>query len=50
VAADAALYNAAGERVRVIRNASSMDISDLAQGTYYVRFANGDTRQVVVQR
>ena len=50
VATDAALYDAVGERVRVIRNASSMDISDLAQGTYYVRFANGDTRQVTVQR
>jgi secreted PhoX family phosphatase len=49
-AIDAALYDAAGARVRVVRNASTMDISDLAQGTYYVRFASGDTRQVVIQR
>jgi len=49
-AIDAALYDAAGARVRVVRNASTMDISDLAQGMYYVRFASGDTRQVVIQR
>lgn len=49
-AIDAALYDATGARVRVVRNASTMDISDLAQGTYYVRFASGDTRQVVIQR
>lgn len=49
-AIDAALYDATGARVRVVRNASTMDISDLAQGTYYVRFASGETRQVVIQR
>lgn len=49
-AIDAALYDATGARVRVVRNASAMDISDLAQGTYYVRFASGETRQVVIQR
>lgn len=49
-AVDAALYDAAGNRIRVVRNASTMDISDIAQGTYYVRFADGATRQVVIQR
>jgi hypothetical protein len=47
---DAALYDATGARVRVVREASSMDISDLASGVYYVRFVDGSTRQVVVQR
>lgn len=47
---DAALYNATGDRVRVVRQASSLDISDVAAGVYYVRFADGTTQQVVVMR
>jgi hypothetical protein len=45
---DAALYNASGERVRVVRGASNMDVRDLASGTYYL-MADGKTTQVVVQ-
>jgi len=47
---DAALYDATGARVRVVRNGSSMEIADLATGVYYVRFANGTTQQVVINR
>jgi hypothetical protein len=36
----AALYNASGDRVRVIRDASVMNISDLANGVYYVVLAD----------
>ncbi len=49
-AADAALYDASGARVRVVRNAASMEIADLAAGVYYVRFADGSTQQIVISR
>lgn len=47
---DAALYSATGERVRVVREASTMDIRDLASGSYYLRTADGATHQVVISR
>jgi len=47
---DAALYDATGARVRVVRETTSLDIADLASGVYYVRFADGTTQQVVIQR
>lgn len=49
-ATDAALYDATGARVRVVRNATTVDIADLAAGVYYIRTANGSTQQVVIQR
>ncbi|MBC8125270.1 MAG: DUF839 domain-containing protein [Candidatus Kapabacteria bacterium] len=49
-ATDAALYDATGARVRVVRNATTVDIADLAAGVYYIRTANGATQQVVIQR
>lgn len=49
-AIDAALYNAQGERVRVVRNSETIDIRDLASGTYYVMTTDGKTHQVVVQK
>ncbi len=50
VPTDAALYDATGARVRVIRNATMMDVSDLAAGSYYVMLGNGKTTQVVIAR
>jgi uncharacterized protein len=47
---DAALYNAAGERVRVVRGATTMDIRDIPSGSYYIMTADGATHQVVVQK
>ena len=47
---DAALYDATGARVRVIRGTSVMDVSDLAAGAYYIRLADGKTTQVVITR
>jgi secreted PhoX family phosphatase len=49
-AVDASLYDATGARVRVVRETTSLDIADLASGVYYVRFADGSTQQVVIQR
>lgn len=50
VATDAALYDATGARLRVVRGSDMMDIRDLASGTYYVRFADGSTQSVVVTK
>jgi secreted PhoX family phosphatase len=50
VPTDAALYDAAGARVRVVRSATMMDVSDLASGSYYVMLGNGTTKQVVISR
>ncbi len=47
---DAALYNAAGERVRVVREANTMNIADLPGGVYYLMTASGKTQQIVLQR
>ncbi len=47
---DAALYNAEGNRVRVVRNASSMDIRDLSSGTYYLRTLDGKSTQITIVR
>jgi uncharacterized protein len=47
---DAALYDATGARVRVVRGASSMNVQDLAAGTYYLRTVDGKTQQVVITR
>jgi len=49
-AIDAALYDNAGARVRVVRNASRMDVQDLASGTYYLMTTDGKTQQVVITR
>lgn len=47
---DAALYDATGARVRVVRGASAMNVEDLAAGTYYLRTIDGKTQQVVITR
>ncbi len=47
---DAALYNAAGERVREVRGASSIGVADLPNGVYYLMSSDGKTQQIVLQR
>ncbi|RPI67100.1 MAG: T9SS C-terminal target domain-containing protein, partial [Ignavibacteriae bacterium] len=49
-ALDAALYSADGARVRVVRNATSMDIRDLSAGVYYLRTLDGVSKQIVITR
>lgn len=50
IALDAALYSADGARVRVVRNATSMDIRDLSAGVYYLRTLDGTSKQIVITR
>ena len=47
---DAALYDAQGARVRVIRGASTMDVRDLTSGSYYLMTADGDVQNVIIQK
>ena len=46
---DAALYNNEGSRVRVVRNANTMDISDLNAGVYFLMNNDGDTQKVIIE-
>jgi hypothetical protein len=50
VSTDAALYDATGARVRVVRGAQHMDISDLAAGTYYLMTPDRKTQSIVITR
>ena len=47
---DAALYNAQGARVRVIRGASYMDVRDLTSGSYYLMTDDGNVQNVIIQK
>lgn len=46
---DAALYNNEGNRVRVVRNTTIMDISDLSAGVYFLMNTAGETQKVVIE-
>ncbi|NJL74536.1 MAG: T9SS type A sorting domain-containing protein, partial [Saprospiraceae bacterium] len=44
-----ALYNQAGQRLTVVRNANSMDVSGLAAGIYFIQNAKGETITLSIQ-
>lgn len=46
---DIALYNAAGQRLRVYRNVSRIDVSQLPAGMYYLRSGEGRIVELVKQ-
>lgn len=46
---DAALYNQNGQRLMVVRNANSMDVSKLAAGIYFIQNAKGQTITLSIQ-
>ena len=46
---DAALYNAEGKRIRVVREANKIDVSGLPSGMYYVQLANGAVKKLVIE-
>lgn len=48
-AMDLALYNAAGQRLRVYRNVTQIDVSELAAGTYFIQNEAGAVQQLVIQ-
>jgi secreted PhoX family phosphatase len=46
---DAAIYDINGNRVKVIRNASVVDVRDLSAGTYFVRTADNKGQKLIIQ-
>ncbi len=46
---DAALYNQAGQRLMVVSNANSMDVSRLTAGIYFIQNAKGQTITLSIQ-
>lgn len=46
---DAALYNIDGKRIKVVRNASQIDVADLSSGTYLLKVSDGRTTKVVIK-
>ncbi|MBR9860712.1 DUF839 domain-containing protein [bacterium] len=46
---DVALYNSQGQKLKVQREVNTMDISDLAAGTYYLITADGINKKIIVE-
>jgi secreted PhoX family phosphatase len=46
---DVAIYSMTGARLKVLRNTQTVDVSDMAAGTYFIRSAEGETLKFVVQ-
>lgn len=46
---DVAIYNAAGQRVKVSRGTEVVDISDLNKGVYFIRNDKGETVRLVIE-
>lgn len=46
---DVAIYNTNGQRMKVYRNVNTIDVSDMAVGTYFIRSADGETLKFVIQ-
>lgn len=48
-AEDLAIYNAQGQRLKVFRNVTQVDVSMLPAGTYFLQTAGGEIKKLVVQ-
>lgn len=46
---DVAVYDANGKRIRVERNVSELNVSDLATGMYFIRTSEGETKKLIIQ-
>jgi hypothetical protein len=46
---DVAIYSMTGARLKVLRNTQTVDVTDMAAGTYFIRSAEGETLKFVVQ-
>ncbi len=46
---DVAIYNQAGERMKVFRDVKEVDISSLPAGIYFVRNADGESKKLVIE-
>ena len=48
-AMDVAIYNVSGQRMKVFRGISTIDVSDMAAGTYFIRSSEGETLKFIIQ-
>ncbi|MDX1939761.1 MAG: T9SS type A sorting domain-containing protein, partial [Saprospiraceae bacterium] len=46
---DVAIYDANGRRVRVERNTSELDVSNLTTGMYFIQTSEGQIQKLVIQ-
>lgn len=46
---DIAIYDVNGSRIKVMRNAQTVDVSDMAAGIYFIRNTEGETLRFVVE-
>lgn len=47
---DFAIYNSQGQRMKIFRNKTQADVSDLTPGTYYIKTAENGTFKFIVQK
>lgn len=47
---DVAIYDMNGKRLRVYRDVETVNVFDLAAGTYFVRNAEGETQKLIIQK
>lgn len=48
-ASDVAIYDLSGKRLKVLRNVETVDVTDLASGTYIIMNDKGETQKLVVE-
>ncbi|TXB61291.1 alkaline phosphatase PhoX [Phaeodactylibacter luteus] len=48
-ASDLAIYDANGQRLKVFRNTSEVDVSNLPAGAYFLQTAEGETKKLIVE-
>jgi hypothetical protein len=46
---DVAIYSMTGARIKVLRNTQTVDVTDMAAGTYFIRSAEGETLKFIVE-
>jgi len=46
---DVALYNMSGQRLKAVRDAKQMDVSDLTPGAYFVQTIDGEVQKLIVK-
>lgn len=46
---DVAVYDASGNRIKVVRNSNVINMFGLSTGTYFIRTAEGETKKVIVE-
>ena len=46
---DAAIYNVSGQRLKVVRDTKTINVSDLTPGIYFIQNTEGKTVKFIVE-